>query len=373
MTELKCNKEIYDLFFKTMFERHQIWYKRFVLKEQHLTDDEIFQKYKFTNVYRELDKNTQWQIQNVFMDESLDLRQMIFKLFVFRLVNNIVTFNEAERMYGWKNGLPKIGEYTSEKFYELLESLHKNGITPFTSAYLVYNGKGCTRHEFFSNVVFPAIIDNIDGIINTCKNAKSAREILDYLTTFEGIGRFNAYQLYIDLTYIDTFSHMHLFDFKKDSDINIGPGSTTGAKLIYPDAKPKDVLNIFNHLASVAEEELTKIANETNSEPYKYLKFDKNGFHLTNECTITITEIEHWLCEFQKYYGCYTHTGKSRTKFVPAENQKYIDITEENQKYTGVTEENNLTDENNLTEEQQSKVSAFVEEIIKRYNPNNPY
>ena len=41
MIELKCNQEIYDLFFKTMFERHQIWYKRFVLKEQHLTDDEI--------------------------------------------------------------------------------------------------------------------------------------------------------------------------------------------------------------------------------------------------------------------------------------------------------------------------------------------
>ena len=63
----------------------------------------------------------------------------------------------------------------------------------------------------------------------------------------------------------------------------------------------------------------------------------------------------------------------TRCKWCNLKNQKYIDVTEENQKYTGVTTENNLIEENNLTEEQQSKVSAFVEEIIKRYNPNNPY
>ena len=62
------NLEVYEpylrLFFETMYERQLIWKRRFIdKKERPWTDNKIFQESKFTNVYRELDRNSQWQIK----------------------------------------------------------------------------------------------------------------------------------------------------------------------------------------------------------------------------------------------------------------------------------------------------------------------
>lgn len=312
-----CDLENYNLFFETMFERHLIWYKRFILKDEKLTDDEIFQKYKFTNVYRELDRNTQWEINNLIKDDTLSLRELIWRIFIFRLINNTNTFNILNEKFGYKNGIMNIDEYDADMFYNFLEELKNNDIVAFTSAYLVYNGKkNMTRNEFFAKNLFVYIVNNIDNIINFLQTAKSSREILNYLENIEGIGPFNAYQIYIDLTYIDVFSNLHLFNFKKDDDINIGPGSYTGAKLLFPKITKRYTIDVFNYLKDIAPIELNKIAQRRNIK-FPYVNFNKNNVEITDVCTITITEIEHWLCEFQKYYGVLHDTGKTRKKFVP--------------------------------------------------------
>lgn len=323
MAEINFEKhpENYDLFFETMFERHLIWYKRFILKNDVLTDDNIFQTYKFTNVYRELDRNTQWEINNIISDKTLDLRQLMFNILMFRMINNINTFNLAENRFGWKYGIPNVDEYNPDVFYNFLEDLKREGVVAFTSAYLVYNGVNTTRNDFFARNLFKFFAENIDVIIDKCKNAKTPREVLNYLESIEGIGGFNAYQLYIDLTYIGIFSNHHLFDFKKNDDINVGPGSTTGALLVFPKIAKKNTIDAFYYLKDIAPIELQKIADRRNIK-FPYVTFTKNGTELTDECTITITEIEHWLCEFQKYYGVLHNTGKTRKKFVPTTETK---------------------------------------------------
>ena len=52
--------------------------------------------------------------------------------------------------------------------------------------------------------------------------------------------------------------------------------------------------------------EIEKIAQRRNIK-FPYVNFNKNNIEITDVCTITITEIEHWLCEFQKYYGIFSH------------------------------------------------------------------
>lgn len=313
------NQENYDLFFKTLVERHIIWYKRFIEKAQHLTDDIIFQNYKFTNIYRELDRNTQWQIQHIISDKELTLREMVWKILFFRLINNVQTFEIAEQIYGWKHGIPTIDEYDSDMFYKYLEHIKAEGKTAFTSSYLVYNGpgSGTTRNNFFAKQLFVYLNTNIDEIITTLQTAKSVRDILNYFENIEGIGRFNAYQIYIDLTYIDVFSHLHLFDFKKDDDINVGPGSTTGAQLLFNNMPKKYTKDAFHYLKEQANTEIQKICIERNIK-FPYVKFGNEGIEIVDDCTITITEIEHWLCEFQKYYGVLHDSGKTRKRFVPA-------------------------------------------------------
>ena len=83
------NLEVYEpnlkLFFEVMLERQLIWKRRFIeKKERPWTNNKIFQESKFTNVYRELDRNSQWQIKNIILDDTLDLRNLIWKMIILK-------------------------------------------------------------------------------------------------------------------------------------------------------------------------------------------------------------------------------------------------------------------------------------------------
>ena len=60
---LSVYEPFFQLFFETMYERMMIWKRRFIeQKPQPWTENAILRDSKFTNVYRELDRNSQWQI-----------------------------------------------------------------------------------------------------------------------------------------------------------------------------------------------------------------------------------------------------------------------------------------------------------------------
>ena len=72
------------LFFELMHERMAIWKRRFVdKKERPWTKNEILRDYKFTNVYRELDRNSQWQIKNILLDDKLSLKNLLGHLLIW--------------------------------------------------------------------------------------------------------------------------------------------------------------------------------------------------------------------------------------------------------------------------------------------------
>ena len=95
--------EVYEphlkLFFETMYERQLIWKRRFIeQRPRPWTDNEIFRNSKFTNVYRELDRNSQWQIKNILLDSSLSRVNLIWKMMVFRFFNCPETFELGKRV-----------------------------------------------------------------------------------------------------------------------------------------------------------------------------------------------------------------------------------------------------------------------------------
>ena len=86
---LDVSAEHHAEFFRTMFERQMIWKRRFLDQAPRpWTEDPILRDYKFTNVYRELDRNSQWQIRNILLDDSLSLTDLVWKMMVFRYFNN---------------------------------------------------------------------------------------------------------------------------------------------------------------------------------------------------------------------------------------------------------------------------------------------
>ena len=126
-----------ELFFDLMHERMAIWKRRFIDKQDRpWTDNEILRDYKFTNVYRELDRNSQWQIKNILLDDKLSLKNLIWKLMVFRFFNNPETFT-FKLAAKWRNGIPDYDEYDEDEFSNFITQVRSAGKNPYTTAYLI--------------------------------------------------------------------------------------------------------------------------------------------------------------------------------------------------------------------------------------------
>ena len=111
----RLNVECFEAFFQTMYERQLIWKRRFIdKKEAPWTSDAIFKKFKFTNVYRELDRNSQYCINKIIKPNANgSLENLIWKTLVFRLFNNTQTFDAASKH--WPCGIPDYDKYLDEK------------------------------------------------------------------------------------------------------------------------------------------------------------------------------------------------------------------------------------------------------------------
>ena len=121
----ELNEGYLRLFFETLYERQLIWKKRFIdNKERPWTDDEILRDNKFTNVYRELDRSSQWEIKNILMDKGLNLENLVWKILVYRTFNNPQTF-EAGIKVGYRNGIPNYEDYDKQEFYCFIEAVRK--------------------------------------------------------------------------------------------------------------------------------------------------------------------------------------------------------------------------------------------------------
>ena len=313
-----CDENL-SLFFKIMFERQTIWKKRFLDKlPAPWTKNKILAESKFTNVYRELDNHSQWQIKSILLDDSLTMKNLIWKLMVFRYFNNPATFYFAAQTRGWKSGIPNWEDYNEEEFVELIADIRKCNANPFTNAYLINSmaAPGQTRDYCYTRVVIPTLHKNINNILKVVLTAKTPEEIIKFLNTLPGVADFIAHEFYQDFTYISRYTNRKFMKFDQDDYTNVGPGASVGIRLIFPNLKGKEQKIGIYKLRDMAETELKKFGNM----PYLYWDKEWGEYYVNDECNITLHQIEMWLCEFQKYWKMTIGEGKQRSKFVPKSN-----------------------------------------------------
>jgi hypothetical protein len=334
------------LFFETMFERQMIWKRRFLLNQSRpWTDNEILNNFKFTNVYRELDRNSQWLIKNIITDSSLSVKNLVWKMMVFRFFNNPETFtfdvrgkaiqtslfdeeNGIKRQVNsvkdlisarrWKNGIPDYDEYDEDEFSRFIEGIRSVGQNPYTTAYLVHSGFH-SRDYYHTRVVIPTLHKNIDKIVNVILNFEKVDDIIKFLETLPNVSDFMSHEFYQDFTYIPRYTNRKFIRFDQNDYTNVGPGASVGIRLIYPNLKGKEQKEGIYRLRDEAETMLSLVAKEKNvdSFPYLYWNKSKHFYETKNECNITLHQIEMWLCEFQKYFKMMIGEGKQRSKFIP--------------------------------------------------------
>jgi len=281
-------------------ERHLIWIKRNQGLQKPWTNDPILQQYKFTNVFRQLDTGT-IALQNMINSKNLiqytDDQQkalIIFNIIWYRFFNRKEHARNCEFVF----------DYEDLSQYIVLCNRKQERI--FTNAYCTAaggsNAFGIPKYKLYLKAL-KTLWDNKDKIKMICESTNSLQYTAEYLKSYYLIGNFVAYEIVCDLRFtsllenaIDTLNWA-----------NLGPGAKRGLQWLgMPCKNQKEGLqsmiqlyNIFaNHPSPLNSFILKHFINEGNIYP-----------------PFELREVEHSLCEFDKYCRIEFGIGRTRCRY----------------------------------------------------------
>ena len=298
---LALSEEHIAEFFYTMYQRQEIWYNRNILKTSRpWCDDNILNQYKFCNAYRELDKQSQWVIHNIIRIDD-ELINKIWKICVFRLFNTLEVFEIID--------IPNHDEYDSKEFTSYIKEVEKYFPACNKKAYAINSwlAQGTSQAIACANIIMPSLHKVIGDIMfhGFIGNSK-INDIVKLFTSCEGLGKFVTHEYFIDMCYIAKYTDNNDFGFDENSWTNVGEGAKNGLRLLTP--------SMSYNISTLRM--LQDLSKELLPDDFKYIQWNKikNSYELC-DWNITLTNIEFWTCEYQKYWKIKHKIGKQRDKF----------------------------------------------------------
>jgi hypothetical protein len=281
-------------FYRFMYERHSIWYRRFVLRTPPpWTKDPILRDHRFTNVYRELDRGTIYYLDTIWPrakqgSAGEQQRNVLWHTIIYRLVNRVETFQKCPILHCWSWSL-------QWKWFRSLEKLHEQE-SIFTSAHItlpVGVGNKMSRLQKLK-IVLQYTHRNLAKLSGHLRTARSLEEAFHILRRIPCVGPFIAYEICCDLMYVK------YLPFGENDWVNAGPGCKLGIRLIWPKTKGDREFQSRIRWLEVKQVEYFKRL---------HLRFP----YFYKHKTLTLRSIEHSLCEYSKYYRMkHTKAGKVR-------------------------------------------------------------
>jgi hypothetical protein len=271
-----------DDFNRFMVERHNIFIKKEINNEPYpWSDDAILTDYSFCNVYRELDRVTIWIREN-WREPYADHPNLPFAMAVARQIN-------------WPDTLEEIGfpeEWRPQHVKNIMEDRMANKQKVYTGAYMLTGTLGGTKIEQTVDKILTPLYARFPCHFSSLED--SWRSFLPYA----GFSDFMSYEVVTDLR--------HTKWLKDAPDImtwaNPGPGAMRGLNRIFGrplDSKQKKPLFI---------QEMRDLLALLNNEPLP----------------LEMRDIEHCLCEFDKYERARLGQGRPRAKYKPREYEEDI-------------------------------------------------
>ena len=84
---------IWSRFFRFLVDRQRVWYRKEILKETPpWTDDPILQQAKFTNIYRELDRVSRFEIQFIVKGD-FSFEEKLKRIILLRHTNSLKIYS----------------------------------------------------------------------------------------------------------------------------------------------------------------------------------------------------------------------------------------------------------------------------------------
>lgn len=320
-------------FFEIMKERQKIWVRRSLLgKPAPWTKNPILRDYKYTNVYRELDRASQFMTKHI-LTQDMSIEQKLFKLMVFRFYNQPDSFKQNGGLVDlpdydrWAIKINSTGETAGARKIWVQTVAQRQKANPWHVAYMMnmafapklekpWSKPGLYKDWAYTHIVFNAVHKMIPGLVTVLDQAKKPEEIIECLETIPAVSTFQSYEFFLDFTYFARYSSDgSITQFTANDYVNIGPGASLGLRLIFPSMLPKDQLSGLELLTEIAEEQF--------GDDFPYLMWDseRQKYYTTNEYKYGVNfdkhSIEFYLCEFSKYWKMSIKQGKQRSKFRP--------------------------------------------------------
>lgn len=330
--EETMNQEHFDTFFAIMKERQRIWVRRVLQgKPAPWTKNPILRDYKYTNVYRELDRASQFMIKHI-LTQDMSLEQKLFKLMVFRFYNQPDSFRQNGGLIdlpdydSWSIKINSTGETAgARKLWTQTVAERKRTGNPWHTAYMMnmafapklekpWDKPGLYKDWAYVNIVFNKIHEIIPGLVTVLDQATKPEHIIEYLETIPATSTFQSHEFYIDFTYFPRYTDEAIMRFDANDFTNVGPGASLGLRLIFPFVKPADQEEALRYLYECAEQALGE------DFPYLCWNKDKKQYYTVNDfnqSVFTLHQVEMFLCEFSKYWKMVIGAGKQRSKFKP--------------------------------------------------------
>ena len=287
-------------FFDFMQERHAIYERKKAGQPYPWTGDPILRQYKFCNVFRELDTGTVWcreHIREPYADET----DLFFNIAAYRNVNDVGTWNavcEAEQAW---TGVPFITLYDAERVKGVMWRRKAAGLRVFTNAHML-TGLHCgDKVVQFADITCRFLWDHRSELEpQPGDNLKAAFDRL-IKARIPAVGKFLAYEIITDLRhtrYLENADDIYWW-------ANLGNGAKRGIER---------VLGIYKQGVNRKYEDgyleavMIDLLHES---AHRYLpkSFPK----------LEMRDIEHTLCEFDKYWRTVVGESTPKMQYKPSE------------------------------------------------------
>lgn len=277
-------------------ERHNIFVLKSAKVKKPWTDDEILQQYFFTNPYRENDKVTQWVRSNI-RDPLYYDPKVLFALTCFRWFNLIetgVALSSYRHTKGAQCDHGLLERWICSKAIKLLTDRQLDGEKVFTGAFTISpSGSTKPKIERVCEDYITPVWANWKELAHKVKKGKTMENAFNALRAYPGLagGGFMAYEVVCDLRYTG------LLEMPPDRNTwtNLGPGGIRGLNRLMDrpleSPKPRDWLK---EMVSLLKTVRSKLPNMP--------KFE-------------MREIEHSLCEYDKYERALFGQGHMKRRY----------------------------------------------------------
>lgn len=276
------------LFWQFVFMRHEAWNLRFVDQAPPpWTADEVIAKARFTNVYRLLDRGTQFLVSEVQEPASGYTPAAAWHTIVYRLFNRIETWQAIE---------PAMAARDMAALRSAIQRRLAVGDKLFTGAYMCVSLPRVYPNDRAADAVH-FVVQAIQAANELASLASRGTADLEayyrVVKSLNGMGEFLSYMVATDLAWpLASLGGRGLAPADVNSWVKAGPGCKKGLALLGTSGR---------QAAQAARMEEMRQNQRfyfgLYDLPFRFVR-DAAG----REVELSLLDVEHSLCEFQKYH-----------------------------------------------------------------------